>query len=92
MTIELDAFGLAIRQILLTDWDPSNAARIDAARGEYDSYIGPIAELIQSGAGEGAIIDYLYGVEREILCFPALGKQRLRRVAHKLMALRSIRK
>lgn len=92
MTKELDAFGLAIRQILLTHWDPSNAARIEAAHGEYDGYIGPIAERIQSGAGEEAIVDYLYGVEREILCFPGLGKQRLRRVAQKLMALRSIRK
>lgn len=89
MAAELDAFGLAIRQILLTDWDPSNAARIEAAHGEYDGYIGPIAELIQSGAGEEAIIDYLYGVEREILCFSGLGKQRLRRVAQKLIALRS---
>ena len=89
MAAELDALGLAIRQVLLTDWDPSNAARLESAQGEYDRYIAPITELIRSGAGEEAIVDYLYGVEHEILCFPGLGKQRLRRVAQKLMALRS---
>ena len=32
-----------------------------------------------------AIAAYLYDREREIMCFPGLGKQRLRRVAQKLM-------
>lgn len=88
MPPKLDHFGLAIRQVLLNDWDPSNAARFEAAHGEYDRYVAPLAQLIHSNAGEEAIVDYLYTVEHEILCFPGLGKQRLRRVAQKLMALR----
>lgn len=90
MPAEFDPFHSAIRQVLLTDWDPNNAARFEAAQGEYDRYIAPITELIRSDLGEEAIVDYLYAIEHEILCFPGLGKQRLRRVAQKLMALRSM--
>lgn len=90
MASELSSFHFAIRQVLLSDWDPNNAARFEEAHGEYDRYIAPIAELIRSDLGEEAIVDYLHALEHEILCFPGLGKQRLRRVAQKLMALRSI--
>jgi hypothetical protein len=86
---ELDSFALAIRQVLLADWDPSNAARFEAASGEYDGYIEPLTEMIRSSADEEAVVDYLFDREREILCFPGLGKQRLRRVAQKLLALKS---
>lgn len=89
MSRELDDVRPRIREILLADWDPSNASRIEAARGEYDGEIDPIHELIQSGAGEDAIIEHLYAREREIMCFPGLGRERLRRVARKLLKLRS---
>ena len=79
----------AIREILLADWDPSNASRFEAARGEYDGYLSPLADLIQSGSSEDDVVDFLYAREREIMCFPGLGKQRLRRVARKLLALRT---
>jgi hypothetical protein len=78
-----------IRNVLLTDWDPSNAARIDAARGEYDSYIDPLWELISGGADAQAVIDYLRQRELESMCFPSIGKSHLPRVAEKLLALRS---
>lgn len=87
MPEELDSVRLQIRQILLADWDPSNASRFDAAEGEYDSEIEPILRLIQSRAGEEAIMDHLYAREREIMCFPGLGKERLRGVARKLLQL-----
>lgn len=77
-----------IRQILLADWDPANAGRFDAAHGEYDGYISPIADLIRSGADEGAIIAFLKSREEESMCFPALGTRHLNRVAAKLIALR----
>jgi hypothetical protein len=76
-----------IRDILLTDWDPTGAARSEFARHEYDAYLAPLHDLIQSGADMEAIVDYLYAVERDICCFPALGKQRLHRVARKLLTL-----
>ena len=78
-----------IRDILLNDWDPTEASRSEFARGAYDGYIRPLWDLIQSGAAEDAVVDFLYEREREIMCFPGLGKQRLYRVAKKLVALRS---
>jgi hypothetical protein len=78
-----------IRTILLADWDPNNASRFEAARGEYDNYLSPLQDLILSGAGEDDVIEFLYAREREIMCFPGLGKGRLRRVARKLLTLRA---
>jgi hypothetical protein len=79
-----------IRDILLKDWDPSNAARFDAARHEYDNYLDPLADLIKSGADEEALIEYLHQRELEIMCFPGLDHTaRLRSVARKLLALRA---
>jgi hypothetical protein len=78
-----------IREVLLNDWDPSNAARFEAARGEYDAFVDPIVELLQSGADEDAIVAYLHERESEIMCFPGLDTRRLRPVARKLLAIRS---
>jgi hypothetical protein len=76
-----------IREILLNDWDPSNAARFEWSRGEYDGYIAPLHDLIQGGATENAIVEYLHERERESMCFPSLGTARLRPVARKLLKL-----
>jgi hypothetical protein len=89
MADETETLRDQVRQILLDDWDPSNASRSEAARGEYDGYIEPILQFIRSHVGEDAIVDYLYEREREIMCFPGLGKQHLRRVARRLVALKS---
>ena len=76
-----------IREVLLNDWDPHNAARLEAAHSTYEGYIPPILHLLNSGAGEEAIMEFLHEREKESMCFPSLGKQRLRRVAQKLIAL-----
>jgi len=77
-----------IRQVLLEDWDPSNAARFEAARHEYDGYLSPLADLIRSDADEDAIVSFLKERESEIMCFPAGGRSHLKRVAQKLIRLR----
>ena len=77
-----------IREVLLADWDPSNASRFEAARGEYDSYIDPLWALISGGAEIDAVVDYLRQRELESMCFPSIGKSHLKRVAEKLMAIR----
>jgi hypothetical protein len=83
---DLDPLRLRIRQVLVEDWDPSNAQRFQAAHGEYDSYIDPLLDLIRTGGGgEQAVIEFLHAREQEIMCFPALGTQRLRRVAQRLI-------
>jgi hypothetical protein len=82
-----DAVHSRIREILLSDWDPSNAGRSAAAGGEYDSYVDPLYDLISSGADEQAVIDFLVAREREIMCFPGLDQRRLQPVARKLLTL-----
>ena len=79
---------VAIRTILLADWDPHDAARNEAAHGTYDHYIGPLRALIVGGGTEDQIVKFLHERERETMCFPSLGTQRLRRVARKLLELR----
>ncbi len=78
-----------VRQILLTDWDPSNASRFEASRGEYDGYISPLLDLIRSDADEDAVVQFLVDREREIMCFPGLDTRRLRPAARKLLRLRN---
>ena len=77
-----------IRQVLLDDWDPHNAARNEAARETYDLYIGPLRAMLEGGADEEVLIGWLKEREEETMCFPALGTRRLRKVAQKLLALR----
>ena len=82
-------FREQIRRILIKDWDPHNAEGTEAAHHTYDGYIGPLTDLIRSGAGEEAIIAFLKEREAETMCFPALGTRHLNRVAKKLTALRA---
>ena len=83
-----DSLQQDIREILLADWDPSNAARFEASRREYDSYIGPLLNLLLGGSTEQELIEFLHDRELECMCFPPAGKSHLRRVAQKLLALR----
>ena len=76
-----------IRQVLLDEWDPSNASRFEHSRGEYDAYIEPLWAIIRAGAGEDAVVEFLHERERESMCFPGLDTRRLRPVARKLIAL-----
>jgi hypothetical protein len=77
-----------IREVLLNDWDPHNAARSEAAHGTYDLYIAPVRSMLEVGADEEALIAWLKEREEETMCFPSLGTRRLRRVAQKLLGLR----
>ena len=78
----------SIRKVLLDDWDPHNAARSEAAHGTYDQYIELLWDLMQSGGDEDAVVEFLHEREKETMCFPSLGTQRLRRVAQKLLELK----
>ena len=77
-----------IRQVLLDEWDPHNASRNEAAHGTYDQYIPPLLDLLRSGASEDAVMEFLHEREKETMCFPSLGVERLRRPARKLLKLR----
>jgi hypothetical protein len=85
MPRDFDPLRSRIREVLLRDWDPSNAARFESASGEYDSYVDPIADLLSRGADEDAVVAYLHDVEQHVMCFPSLDTRRLRPVARKLL-------
>lgn len=84
-----DEFQAAIREVLLRDWDPHEAARTPQGASAYDSYLGPLCDLLKSGAELEAIMEWLHEREKESMCFPSLGKERLRRVARKLRQIGS---
>jgi hypothetical protein len=78
---------LAIRQILLEDWDPHDLFKRSEAHGAYDAWVEPIYEKLRGGASEEQVMDWLQEREQETMCFPSIGKERLRRVARKLRAI-----
>ena len=82
-----DTIRARVRDVLVNDWDPNNAAGSPAAHGTYDGYIAPLLDLLHGGADDEQIIEFLHERERESMCFPSLGTQRLRPVARKLRAL-----
>ena len=83
-----DSIRARIRDVLLNDWDPHNAARLESARGAYDVYIAPLLDLLRSGADEDAVVEFLHEREKESMCFPSLGTRRLRPVARKLLEIK----
>ncbi len=87
MPRDFDATRSRVRDILLADWDPHNAAAHEAAHGTYDHYIEPLRQLVESGGTEDQIVEFLHEREKETMCFPSLGTERLRRPARKLLAL-----
>jgi len=52
-----------IRHILMQEWDPIGVNDIPEATDEYDGYIGDLYVLIERGATERELADYLRFVE-----------------------------
>jgi len=50
-----------VRAVLNADWDPIGVA--DVAPDEYDDYIGPICDMLQSEATQAEMVDFLRMVE-----------------------------
>jgi hypothetical protein len=48
-----------LRQLLLAEWDPIGVRDGTGGDDEYDSYLGPIAERLRSGASAEEISAYL---------------------------------
>ena len=78
----------AVRAVVLRYWDPANVADKPDAHRTYDGWIPQLWRLIEAGADEAAVIDFLKEREAESMCFPALGTTRLKLPAQKLLALR----
>jgi hypothetical protein len=53
----------AIRQALMSQWDPIGVSDTPEAADEYDGYIGGVCDLLKSGATDKEITEYLRDIE-----------------------------
>lgn len=54
-----------VQVVLLWAWDPIGVRGIPEAVDEYDSYAPAVLELLESGASDQSIADYLTGITRD---------------------------
>ena len=59
------AFRSAIRNVLMSQWDPIGVSDCPEAYDEYDGYIGGVYDLLKSEAKDETIAEYLRGIEVE---------------------------
>ncbi len=86
----------AIRVILFREWDPIGVCGA-APEDEYDSYIEPICHILTTSRSEEKLVTYLAKVETETMGLKRPTRQdkrreRLRRVARKLLRLDNFEK
>jgi hypothetical protein len=60
-----------ISEVLHYVWDPIRVAGIPQARNEYDTYVGPVFTLLQSGATEAQIAQHLEKISSERITLSA---------------------
>ena len=63
-----------IRDVLMQHWDPIGVADFPEAEDEYDSYVGPVYRLLESGASDVEVIEFLYKTETETMGLSRLEK------------------
>ncbi len=74
----------AIRQVLLTQWDPIGVAGVPEAVDEYDGYVGPVYRLLSSSASDRELAEYLAGIQTGAMGLHDPGWRALLPVAHAL--------
>jgi hypothetical protein len=78
----------AIREALLKEWDPIGVKDIPEARDEYSGYVGPVYELLRSGATEKEVFEYLWWTETDQMGL--LGdRSATERFAHRLLEIKA---
>ncbi len=78
-----DAIGAALMQY----WDPIGVADVPEARGEYDSYVGPVYRVLAGSRFQEDLINYLSYIQTKMMGFEPSPRERLRAVAERLLAL-----
>jgi hypothetical protein len=76
----------SIRQILYHDWDPIGVSGT-APKDEYDGYIAPVYRILAGTRSEDELVESLYRTETETMGLTAGSRDRLRKIARKLLAL-----
>lgn len=60
-----------IRHVFIDVWDPIGVKDEPGAQNEYDSYIGPIYEMLVNGDPDSKLNEYLYLIVHENMGFDA---------------------
>ena len=82
-----------IRQILMSKWDPIGVSGTLEAADEYDGYIGPLLDLLNTKATFDEVAEYLRTVEIERMGLtdaqgrPLLTVHQRNAVVHSLMTV-----
>ena len=67
---------------LWCEWDPIGVMTMtDWPRDEYDAYLGPTLRLLESGASQGQLVEYLAQIELEHMGLSESERARSRRAA-----------
>lgn len=69
------------RKVFLHTWDPIGVEDEPNAQDEYDGYIGPVYDLLVSGAPDAALADYLFRAVSESMGLDATRDDMLPTVA-----------
>lgn len=56
---------LAIREVLLREWDPIGCEQIPVPEDEYDSYIGEVYQILFKQKPFQVLVDYLWWAETQ---------------------------
>jgi len=76
----------SIRQILYREWDPIGVCDL-APEDEYDSYIGPVYQILAGSRSEEELIEYLFHTERDTIGLPCESPEQLRTVARRFLEI-----
>lgn len=80
----------AIGEVLMQHWDPIGVNDVPEARGEYDSYIGPVYRILVGSRSEQELIEFLFRTAHDIMgapVEPGESAHYLRPVARRLLEL-----
>ncbi len=62
---KVQQFQAAIRDVLLSEWDPIGVGHLTGAQTDYDGYVADIHQLVSSGATQQEISVHLWRVATE---------------------------
>ncbi len=78
---------IELRKVLLSDWDPLGISDFPEASDEYDTYLGYIFHLIDSGSTAIELSEYLFDVELNYMGIPGPSAEDLIQISQSLISI-----
>ena len=76
----------AIKQILLTEWDPIGVSEFQEAQDEYDAYVAEVYRLLSRRVRVHEVFEYLWWLETSHMGLCG-DRQKTEKIAERLVAL-----